>query len=193
MSSCRQNFPSVSAPSVLCSLLSVWPGSAHGSRQTRDHLSVCQSWHKISRQILLKSSGMVSGSCVYLRQSASCPGLGSAVKLSYCPSGSPDYLSVFLQPVPLCPAPVRLSSLSACPLLPESSERRFQPVQMKNCPSDIAIHALRAKLTLPDSASPDLPVCFAWFPALSAPVIWYCAGDKSLKGQSVHESGKWSK
>ena len=105
-----QDFPSVSALSVLLDLLSFWPVFCSWIR-TRDPLSVCQSWHKISRQILLQSSVMVSGSCFYLRQSVCCHGLWSAVRLSCYPSSSPDSLSVFLQPVPLCPAPVRLSGL----------------------------------------------------------------------------------
>ena len=65
-----QDFPSVSALSILWDLLSFWPVFCSWIR-TRDPLSVFKSWHKISRQILLQSSGMVSGSCFYLRQSAS--------------------------------------------------------------------------------------------------------------------------
>lgn len=91
----------------------------------------CLSWSQILQSDL-------PGLSLRLWQSVSC-----------CPAA--DALSSALWPVVL---------LSVCFLRLRSIERRFQPVQMKNCPSDRPTHALRAKFTLPDSPSPDLPVRF---------------------------------
>lgn len=111
----RQSDTDRDSPSVFCSVCPL--GSP-----VRLCVSVFQSWHRISRQIL-------SGLSVRL------PGLRLPVSCFW----------------PVCLSQSLLRSLCG-------SERRSQPVQTNNCPSQTPTHALRAKFTLPDSPSPDLPV-----------------------------------